>query len=180
MSQTSAATCLLNLDAATGLLGAVQATPIMTREERDLIDEAHRLLCRIRFRMKSLLQPHPTTTVERQAVSGVSDIVYVAGPMTGLPDHNYPAFAAAQSRLEAEGYRVRSPHRIGKHECWAWEDYMRRAIAIMIRCDQVYMLQGWETSRGARLEYQIATALGMPILYELGAATRLPEGVSTP
>ena len=35
--------------------------------------------------------------------------LYVAGPMTGLPDHNYPAFAEAAARLRAVGYEVESP-----------------------------------------------------------------------
>jgi hypothetical protein len=33
-------------------------------------------------------------------------ILYIAGPMTGLPDYNYPAFEQARASLEAAGYRV--------------------------------------------------------------------------
>ena len=32
--------------------------------------------------------------------------VYVAGPMTGLPDFNYPAFNAEAQRLRGLGYQV--------------------------------------------------------------------------
>ena len=97
--------------------------------------------------------------------------VYVSGPMSGLPDHNYAAFAAAQARLEAEGYRVRSPHRIGQREGWAWEDYMRRAVALLVQCDAIHMLPGWETSHGARLELSIAQQLGFTVTYADGGGS---------
>ena len=35
--------------------------------------------------------------------------VYVAGPMTGIPQFNYPAFIELQSKLEADGYDIVSP-----------------------------------------------------------------------
>ncbi len=31
-------------------------------------------------------------------------VVYIAGPMTGLPDYNYPAFEKAERDLTARGY----------------------------------------------------------------------------
>lgn len=35
--------------------------------------------------------------------------LYVSGPMTGLPEHNYPTFAAATNALVDVGYDVSSP-----------------------------------------------------------------------
>ncbi len=35
--------------------------------------------------------------------------LYIAGPMTGLPDFNYPAFEEARAQLESEGYAVLCP-----------------------------------------------------------------------
>jgi len=43
---------------------------------------------------------------------------YLAGPMSGLPEYNYPAFEKASIALEEQGIKVKSPHTIdhGQHE----------------------------------------------------------------
>ena len=35
--------------------------------------------------------------------------IYIAGPMTGFPEFNFPAFFAAQAELEAKGWQVFNP-----------------------------------------------------------------------
>jgi hypothetical protein len=34
---------------------------------------------------------------------------YIAGPMTGLPEFNFPAFHAAAASLRARGFEVENP-----------------------------------------------------------------------
>ena len=48
-------------------------------------------------------------------------IVYLSGPMSGLPDYNYPAFQEVADRLTRNGIRVVSPTQIGQHDGWTWE-----------------------------------------------------------
>lgn len=90
-------------------------------------------------------------------------IVYVAGPMTGLPDYNYPAFEAAVAQLEAAGFEVVSPTEGGQVDGWAWEDYLRRGLGQLLGCEAVAILDGWHRSRGARVEVHVATRLRMPV-----------------
>lgn len=89
--------------------------------------------------------------------------IYVAGPMTGLPDLNFPAFHAAAAHLRAQGHTVINPAEINPDTTAAWEDCMRRDIAELVTCDGIHLLPGWRVSRGARLEHHIATSLGLMV-----------------
>lgn len=89
--------------------------------------------------------------------------VYIAGPMTGLPDYNYPAFHAAADRLRDLGYHVENPAGPGQVEGWGWLDYMRRALAQLITCDAVALLPDWHLSRGAQVEHDLARSLGLKV-----------------
>jgi hypothetical protein len=89
--------------------------------------------------------------------------IYIAGPMTGLPAHNLPAFAAAAKQLAARGYDAVNPGRRGVILGYTWRDYMRDALRELLGCEAVALLDGWEASRGAALEVHVAQALGMPV-----------------
>lgn len=65
-------------------------------------------------------------------------VVYIAGPMSGLPEFNYPAFYDAAAR-------------------------MRHALRMVVESDGIALLPGWEDSRGARLERQVADAIGLDV-----------------
>lgn len=90
-------------------------------------------------------------------------LLYVAGPMTGLPDFNFPAFAEATAQLRAAGYSVESPAEAGQVDGFTWNQYMRRGLLQMLRCDGVAVLPGWEGSRGAGIECRLARDLAMPV-----------------
>ena len=89
--------------------------------------------------------------------------LYVAGPMTGYPEHNFPAFQAAAAQLREAGYEVVSPAEQHYNEDltqpWAW--YLKQDIPVMLGCDGVALLPGWGKSRGAKLEQTVADAVGM-------------------
>lgn len=98
-------------------------------------------------------------------------ITYIAGPMSGYPEFNYPAFKAAAAELRAQGKAVRSPTEISQDVAPAeytdekpYDYYLRRSLLmLLLDCDEIVMLPGWEQSRGARIEHAVAEALGMPI-----------------
>ena len=87
--------------------------------------------------------------------------VYVAGPMSGLPEFNYPEFHAAAATLRNLGYEVENPAENDRPVTDPWTSFLRDAITRMLTCDAVVTLAGWEESRGARLEVFIARELGM-------------------
>lgn len=100
--------------------------------------------------------------------------VYLSGPMTGLPDHNYPAFEAARTDLRQEGFKVLCPAEAGVVKGWTWEQYLRRDLAMVISAHAVVVLDGWQQSRGACLEVHVARELGMPVV-DLGDSHLLWE-----
>lgn len=90
--------------------------------------------------------------------------LYIAGPMTGYDDFNYPAFFAAADQLRAIGYPVINPADIGVHPDWTREDYLRVSLKRLIDAAQgVALLPLWERSGGARLEAQTAVQLRLPV-----------------
>jgi len=84
--------------------------------------------------------------------------IYIAGPMTGLPDFNYPAFHKAKEILEAKGFIVRSPADVPIQD--SVEDYMRIDIPLLCSCNCTLFLPGWENSKGANIERLISIAIG--------------------
>lgn len=103
--------------------------------------------------------PHDPT-LDIAVPAWFSGRVYVAGPMTGLPRYNYPAFMDAAQQLRDCGYEVENPARNKAPQNPTWANYMRVTIPQMLKCTGVALLDGWENSRGAKLEVQIALALG--------------------
>lgn len=88
--------------------------------------------------------------------------IYIAGPMTGLPEFNYPAFFAEAERLRSLGYEVENPAANPHPPCGSWAVYMRLALRQMLTCDAVALLPGWQQSRDALLEHTVAIDLGIP------------------
>lgn len=100
--------------------------------------------------------------------------LYLAGPMTGLPDYNRPAFHAAAKQLRDQGYEVANPAELDGDDREPWELWMRKALQLMLTCDWVVFLPGWRLSRGARLESLVAEELGIPRwVYARGTLIRL-------
>lgn len=89
--------------------------------------------------------------------------IYLSGPMTGLPDYNYPAFNQVAADLRAKGYTVENPAENPKPTSDAWSDWMRLAIKQMMDCDCVVMLSGWQASKGAMVEVRLAIDLGLTV-----------------
>lgn len=105
--------------------------------------------------------------------------VYISGPITSLcklgEDWRLP-FREAEATLRRLGFReIHNPVDIavgveamcaalGRRPTYA--DYMKADLEMLLKCKTILMLNGWEGSRGANLEYQVADALHMEILYE--------------
>ncbi len=108
---------------------------------------------------------------------------YLSGPMTGLPDLNFPAFHAAAARMRDNGLWVLNPAEFGEVDGATWQDYYRRDITLMLReqCTAIVMLPGWPLSTGIRIEFDVAHKCGMSCftyevagLFPLQSTSELP------
>ena len=79
---------------------------------------------------------------------------------------NVSRFLYYAEKLEGMGYTVvhEAIAREREKERVTWEAAMKRSIIRMLSCDAVYLLPGWQRSRGARLEVFIAGEIGLPIV----------------
>lgn len=105
--------------------------------------------------------------------------IYIAGPMSGIPDWNYPAFFSAEEALSSMGWVVKNPAR--KDEEMGYDDTEAKAggdtalaiakgtfnfreafewdIKQILNGDAIYMLRGWESSPGACAEHATAVVM---------------------
>jgi len=96
--------------------------------------------------------------------------IYLAGPMTGMPERNAPAFAEAARELRKQGHLVYCPPESGTHDLATWEDFVARDMLQLAEVQAVVVLPGWSQSRGALLEVFWARVAGKAILsYPAGA-----------
>jgi len=111
---------------------------------------------------------------------------YLAGPMRGLPEFNFPAFHKGAAFLRKRGHEVFNPAEqdneihgtdISKgnangDETLAAKEHgfnLREALArdlayICKHADAIALLPGWKDSKGACAEFMVARALGLKIL----------------
>jgi hypothetical protein len=89
--------------------------------------------------------------------------LYVAGPMSGYPELNFPAFHAEAARLRALGFEIVNPAEINTDPAAEWLDCMRKDIRYLVTCDGIALLPGWEQSRGANVEHTLARGLGLRV-----------------
>lgn len=89
-------------------------------------------------------------------------IVYIAGPVTGIEDCNRPLFDQAESWLLEQGAVALNPTLLPEG-LRSHQSYMNICIPMLREAEAVLMLPGWHKSTGAKMEYEEARRLGMPI-----------------
>ena len=109
--------------------------------------------------------------------------LYLAGPMSGIPQFNYPRFNAVAAALREQGFSVVNPAELDDFDYSqqalaseqgalgdvdvSWGTVLGRDVTVVAdTCDGVMLLEGWERSRGAVLEVTTALLVDLPV-YEV-------------
>lgn len=94
--------------------------------------------------------------------------IYISGKISGTDlTETRKCFAAVAKATKRLGYEPVNPLENGLTEHDSWEAHMLKDIVDLLHCNAIYMLQGWQESKGACIEHYIATKIGMPIMYEI-------------
>ena len=98
---------------------------------------------------------------------GSSQTVYISGPITGILEATV-LFKETEMYLRHQGHTVLNPmdikdpvENLENGELWVY--YMKEALSLLFTADCIYMLEGWEESKGARMEFLVATELNIPV-----------------
>lgn len=86
--------------------------------------------------------------------------IYIAGPMTGHPGMNFPAFHAAAAEWRNRGWEVVNPaEAFDGATDRPYRDYVEKDLEDLRTCDAVAMLPGWDGvgARGSVWEWAVAT-----------------------
>jgi hypothetical protein len=111
--------------------------------------------------------------------------IYLAGPMRGIPQFNFPAFHRAAAQLRAQGHYVFNPAERDEeahgnevsnsatgnlkdvaHTGFNHREAMKADVDwICDHADAIALLPGWEKSKGARAELALAECIGIRVLF---------------
>jgi len=94
--------------------------------------------------------------------------VYISGAISGSEGFyalQKIRFEQAALTFKAQGFEVVNPFELDHSKNSVWADFMRTDIKAMMDCTHVYMVSGWEKSKGAKIEHDLAFGLGMSIFY---------------
>lgn len=97
----------------------------------------------------------------------IKDKVYISGPIAGYElDERKLAFLKVQHMLEELGYQAVNPFNNGIPDEAHWREHMRADIRMLVDCDSIYMMPGWELSKGCKLELDVASSCGIQVILE--------------
>ena len=117
---------------------------------------------------------HPTRTAKFSKMETCTLRLYLAGPMSGIEQFNFPAFYEAAATLRAAGHDIVSPAEMDADDgidgeamasengdatklSLTWAQLLSRDVLILgdeteAAVDGIVFLPGWTASRGAKLE----------------------------
>lgn len=89
--------------------------------------------------------------------------IYIAGAISTNPNYE-KQFEEAENLLLDQGHAVVNPV---KNLGFDYKDYIDMGLCELMHCEAIYLLPGWEKSKGAQLEALYAETVGLSIIKEV-------------
>ena len=89
--------------------------------------------------------------------------VYISGPVTGVDDY-MNNFDAAEKIMRDQGFEVINPTTLPHNHGRTYREYMKEDLKALLECNYIYLISGWENSKGAVFELETADMCGILVL----------------
>lgn len=95
--------------------------------------------------------------------------IYISGQITGTTDF-MERFERAEQKLARMGFDVCNPAKELAHfpDGTPWRTFMAECLRMLLLCDGIYMLKGWQFSKGAMIEHDVALKCGLTFMFSSG------------
>lgn len=102
--------------------------------------------------------------------------IYIAGAVSAIGiEKAEPLFRQKEQELTAQGFRVLNPVKLTLQHGYQnrpWREIMQFLLPFVACCDILYILKGWEDSKGTNVERDLCLGIGTEIRYEDAESTK--------
>jgi hypothetical protein len=92
--------------------------------------------------------------------------IYISGKISGIEEDAKVNFEIAENIIRAMGHEPVNPFKLRHKKDATWEDYMKKDIRELTKCEAIWMLPDWKKSRGAVVEYFLAQKLKLQVIHQ--------------
>lgn len=89
--------------------------------------------------------------------------IYIAGKITGMEEEAFQLFQKAEDQLSGWHFEVVNPMKLPHKHDKTWQSYMDECIPALLECEQIYLLDNWHKSKGAKMELKEALRNGLKV-----------------
>ena len=82
--------------------------------------------------------------------------IYISGPVPANRGFYKHPYMLAEARLRLLGHNPFNPSWMNLDDCWSNNERLSVGLAALALCDGIFMLEGWEDSKSAQVEYDYA------------------------
>lgn len=95
--------------------------------------------------------------------------VYICGPWYGeRTDDRFKEFLILGRIIVASGFLPKFPAFFTAEKFPKIEDYMKETIGVLLKCQYIYLMRGWQENNAAVVEYLTARCMGLQVLCDEG------------